>query len=932
MVIQTGWYVTDFGESGADASNGAFTVGGDGVLRVGKGQKSYRFSQVFPQFSTKQSVFEEFMRAHLIEGTRKSRGSCTVICGERSESQRLEMLFGKVPLNNKRANYSDGLAIRLYRDLPTLGADAHVRFSLACLKEKGTHAVDLLKNLGTASSVSSTASVSSHLSEAAPTTQLNCKLMTVSTVASFTSLLNKVLQSPSFIRLSQSLSLLLTFSVIVNGRESTISILDVSSPHMDSFDLLSLIPQIRSSVMVNAAVPEFLQLSVKSAESIGVLVMHPNTLSSGLEGYLEGLASCGNTSPLSPSGRLSPTHLTGRAGSPERKWMSPTSPGSPVRSDPQVSVSRSRVGRLAGGSATAIIDNYSSIQQLNFSERDNYEREIEKLTHQLRDQERRAEQLAQREITARGVEMEDVENRMRTMEIQITKSHEVQMTSERNAHRRALADLEQEFMRKESDNDRQLSQLQENILSLNTQLDHKSQEINHIKSTIPEVRREEAARLNEDWERSMEATDHDIQKLQKTLNDHTHALESSEQDNEELREALRAAQETLEKSKIKTIEDRSHLETEMEAERSGIRGELSMAQADALKATRLLEAKELEIQGLSRLTHEMEEIRSRNGELERLLRESQHYNKTKQLKREVDTCNEILEGLRLILVPTWCQDWQRLGRIKDLKEHLIARGEDMSQKVRDFESLERNQRVREVALVGEHENAIAKMTEQSRRAALLEARSSEAEQEMLILRSDYQGSKSEQSELRRIVESISMILMEPSPGLTEHWIASPEIESWLVNALRQVRSERDRYRDSEVDKSHHLQELQVRFAQLQAENDTVNQNIKEMTNQIIGCQIEPFEEHMSVIRSPISTSVDVIPQPVEVSPVVTAPPLAVPSQYRPLLMMSPSVPQAVKPHPLIHSIGVLPVPVQTTPRHTTRHIFPTSPSVSSVMR
>ena len=283
-----------------------------------------------------------------------------------------------------------------------------------------------------------------------------------------------------------------------------------------------------------------------------------------------------------------------------------------------------------------------------------------------------------------------------------------------------------------------------------------------------------------------------------------------------------------------------------------MRNEVAISQAEALKATRVYEAKELELQGLQVLAREADEVRVRNAELERLLRESQHYGKMQQGRRDLEVAVDVLECLRARLVPSWCADWARLGRVKDLKEHLVTRAEELSLKVRAAETTEREQRSREAALVAEHEQNVHRIAEEANRTSVMEERGMEMEVTLAQLRSECAKSGQDVAGLRRIVESVGNLILlnelphaHGNPGaledatagispLGENWTPSVELEVWLTDTTRQIVVERNTFRDSDIDKTHSIQELTLRCSQLQAENDIVNANVKDMTSQIIG--------------------------------------------------------------------------------------------------
>eukprot|EP01059_Diplonema_ambulator_P012660 TRINITY_DN23082_c0_g1_i1.p1 TRINITY_DN23082_c0_g1~~TRINITY_DN23082_c0_g1_i1.p1 ORF type:complete len:812 (+),score=332.60 TRINITY_DN23082_c0_g1_i1:299-2437(+) len=540
-----------------------------------------------------------------------------------------------------------------------------------------------------------------------------------------------------------------------------------------------------------------------------------------------------------------------------------------------------------GGSELAMKDS-------ELRSRDN---EIERLRTRLREAQMKGDELAGRELALRDTEKEleyerdrlnqEAESRLRIREAQLMRQHEAQLHSEQAARRRAVADLEHEretlirqLEAKDEEVARETTHLQDTIRSQSTQLEHKNAEINRMRAQITDARKEEARRVTQELEEQFETTmrmmeeekkmlehqleeatvqmegDLEIRQREYDAEMNNMSLQISEQEAiiqqleeekqareqkyksemDELRTMLKTERAANEEARLTEVEQMSKMEAELCSETSRVRNELARAQAELLKASRALEDKELELQGLSRLSKEVDEVRQRNAELERLLRESQHYGKSQQMKRELDTALEIMESLRMRLVPSWCSDWARLGRLKDLKEHLVVRAEELTSKVRELETVEREQRVREVALVGEHETSHLRMKEMAKRAAAAEAKYCELESELAILRTNHHSMVATEADLRRIVESLAGLILSPleGEGLRPGWTPSVDIEVWLSNSLRQIKYERDKFRDLEADKQHALQELQMRYATLEAENEIVNQNVKEMTNQIIG--------------------------------------------------------------------------------------------------
>ena len=284
-----------------------------------------------------------------------------------------------------------------------------------------------------------------------------------------------------------------------------------------------------------------------------------------------------------------------------------------------------------------------------------------------------------------------------------------------------------------------------------------------------------------------------------------------------------------------------------------MRNELALAQAEALKSSRVYEAKELELQGLQHLAKETDEVRVRNAELERVLRESQHYGKMQQLRREVDTANEVLECMRVRMVPSWCADWARLGRAKDLREHLLAKAEELTTRVRTGETVERDQRTREAIIVSEHEQQAHALSTQAQRIHALEEKTADQDIQLQTLTADHSKAVHGLKEARKVIEGVgNMILLNelPSAGISsaavddavagapplgESWVPSVELEIWLTDTCRAIIHERNVHRNSDMDKTHVIEELQLKLNQLQSENEMVNQNVKEMTSQIIGC-------------------------------------------------------------------------------------------------
>ncbi|KAJ9455642.1 hypothetical protein DIPPA_07465 [Diplonema papillatum] len=540
--------------------------------------------------------------------------------------------------------------------------------------------------------------------------------------------------------------------------------------------------------------------------------------------------------------------------------------------------------------------------------------EIERLRSRIRDLQQQGDEIMTRELTAqendRELEYErerleaEFSGRLRMRENQLLRQYEAQLASEHAANRRAAQDFEVEtesltrqMEAKEAELAREIEHLNENLGVQAAQLEQKSAEIGRLKASIPEVRREEARRTQQECELRFEATLSEAEErrdvAQQQLTDITARLEEEAanrhseyemqlndaatqvdeqaaiiqqlqeecaameqrytEELESVRSVLQAERIANEEQQLKQVEEAALTEAELTSETSRVRAELATAHADALKATRLAEARELEIQGLNTLANEMEEVRSRNAELERLIRESQQYGKAQQMRREIETCMEIMEALRIRLIPSWCTDWYRLGRLKDLKEHLVMKAEEMMVRIRGCETQEREQRVREVALVGEHENAIQKMNEHARHAAILEARHNDMDSELTVLRAENARFKRDTVEMQRMIESMAALLVSGSDGepvLNPGWVPSMEMELWMTNALRQLKMERDRFRDSDHDNGHMLQELLVKYAQLQAENDVVNQNVKDMTNQIIGCSFDTPGSARRLVEGP----------------------------------------------------------------------------------
>eukprot|EP00754_Rhynchopus_humris_P009438 Rhum_TRINITY_DN14013_c0_g2::Rhum_TRINITY_DN14013_c0_g2_i2::g.67479::m.67479 len=542
------------------------------------------------------------------------------------------------------------------------------------------------------------------------------------------------------------------------------------------------------------------------------------------------------------------------------------------------------------------------------------EAELERLRQRLREVHVKAERGAEKELAARDVEADlqfererlerEFDGRIRMREGHLQRQHELQLASEASAHKRALTDLEdtiaalqQQMELASSDHSQEISHLHQKLGQTEGILEQKTAEAARLKASIPEIRREETQQLRQHLEGQLaeqrqtftaekQRLEAQLEEALGTLADgadvtarqyeaaaaeheakvaeYVESIEQQRQDRAVLEERFKAEHDSLveilqaertqaEEFRLKQIEENATRESELAAETSRMRNELALAQAEALKSSRVYEAKELELQGLQHLAKETDEVRVRNAELERVLRESQHYGKMQQLRREVETANEVLECMRVRMVPSWCADWARLGRAKDLREHLLAKAEELTTRVRTGETVERDQRTREAIIVSEHEQQAHTLATQAQRIQVLEEKTAEQDIQLQTLTADHSKAAHELKEARKVIEGVgNMILLNelPSAGISsaavddavagapplgESWVPSVELEIWLTDTCRAIIHERNVHRNSDMDKTHVIEELQLKLNQLQSENEMVNQNVKEMTSQIIGC-------------------------------------------------------------------------------------------------
>ena len=265
MVVQTGWLITEGPEGRVTGSDMLYAPPLErGVLKA-QG-RAYRFGFVFPQGTGRERVYREMVRESVLKGVGQDVGCCHVFCGERQPEARLDFLLGP--------SGAEGVVSAAVQDvLGETTRDAHeVKFAFSCLKESSQAAVDLLKNIKPGGSSGDASGVSGEQAYHGAT------YFPVESLQDFSSVVLKVLKSPSFLRHSAALSLLLAVTVRsrVSLRETTFCFLDLSSPQLHAYNVIDSIDRWRRLNAPEAGVPASLTYPIRTSGRVSILCSHPS--------------------------------------------------------------------------------------------------------------------------------------------------------------------------------------------------------------------------------------------------------------------------------------------------------------------------------------------------------------------------------------------------------------------------------------------------------------------------------------------------------------------------------------------------------------------------------------------------------------------------------------------------------------------------------
>ena len=295
MVVTAGWLVTD-GPEGRVHGNDMFFVPPleRGVLKV-QG-RAYHLGTVFPQGTPRETVHRDMVEGNTRLGLQQGVGALHIVCGERDPEGRIHTLFG----SGKDGLVSCGLMDILSETSP----ETHeIKFSFGCLKEGGA-VVDLLKNILNSSSTPVVA-------VSGEPDYLGARYFAVAKLSDFSTVMAKVLRSPSFIKHNAGLSLLVSISVRLRSatRETVFSYLDLAPCHLAAHNVLDNIERWRRLNAPDPGVPAFLTFPIRTSGRVSVLACHPSgTILPNTTWLLQMMSQFGDTQHNNTSKLGSPTN------------------------------------------------------------------------------------------------------------------------------------------------------------------------------------------------------------------------------------------------------------------------------------------------------------------------------------------------------------------------------------------------------------------------------------------------------------------------------------------------------------------------------------------------------------------------------------------------------------------------------------------------